>query len=411
MINFRDAQSDKILKDAKVYLSDEIWNNIPSEKVEKLPYNINGTCIYQLKFDRDNRMLSSKDGRPWKKYYPSVRKGFAGLRRLATCKGSPKCLNTACSYKQQFMSNNRHHFQNGKCKHCQTPAFQVECSARKIWEFDDDHNIVTVYHYGLHSCVAKTQEDPLVTKNMFDYFKSNPKEKPSAASLKAITKAIDDGKDWAEVDKICDNFADSQKVRNIKKKALKELNPFGQSLEAVAIYKKKTDERDPYLIYKINDRNFNGQPSYVFKTGKFKLEILKEMDRNGDSSLSIEYAFIDGNEKRCPGFSTIILSCYHPVLMKQLRLATMECEGENSENIKLFYTILDEALKSIYGGETKFNPVGIMSDEAGAFWKASYHFPKEIRDNSVSCEFHFKQSVNRHADVLSKFFTYNYNDM
>ena len=48
------------------------------------------------------------------------------------------------------------------------------------------------------------------------------------------------------------------------------------------------------------------------------------MERDGDSSLSKEYLNLDGNEKRYAGFTTLTASIYHPVLLQQVRLATME---------------------------------------------------------------------------------------
>ena len=43
--------------------------------------------------------------------------------------------------------------------------------------------------------------------------------------------------------------------------ALREIQPAGHSFEAVSILKQSTDKRDKNLIYKINDRRLNGEPS------------------------------------------------------------------------------------------------------------------------------------------------------
>jgi hypothetical protein len=48
-----------------------------------------------------------------------------------------------------------------------------------------------------------------------------------------------------------------------------------------------------------------------------------------------------------------------------------------------------------------FNPTGWMPDKAGANWAAiSNVYGKESFNRTVGCQFHFKQSVNRHANQL-----------
>ena len=43
------------------------WDGLPVMKVDALPFDINGNCIYQLLYVKEDRLASSKDGRPWKK--------------------------------------------------------------------------------------------------------------------------------------------------------------------------------------------------------------------------------------------------------------------------------------------------------------------------------------------------------
>ena len=54
-------------------------------------------------------------------------------------------------------------------------------------------------------------------------------------------------------------------VRSEKAKIAREKNPDKHSLEAVGILKQATDKEDKYLIYRINNSQFNDQPNYVFK--------------------------------------------------------------------------------------------------------------------------------------------------
>lgn len=85
------------------------------------------------------------------------------------------------------------------------------------------------------------------------------------------------------------------------------------------------------------------------------------------------------------------------ILQKQIPLVIIEAESEFHKCITTFWgLIVDKALEE-YGKE-KFNPFGLISDEAGAFWKSAIdHFNKETFSNSVSCEFHLKENINKHA--------------
>ena len=41
----------------------EIWKKLFPEDGEELPFNIDGTCFFRLKFQKDERIKSTKDGR------------------------------------------------------------------------------------------------------------------------------------------------------------------------------------------------------------------------------------------------------------------------------------------------------------------------------------------------------------
>ena len=105
----------------------------------------------------------------------------------------------------------------------------MKCDARKIWEFDDETNELTVYHYGLHSCVPKHQQSETVKEKVESIFQQFPKMKPSQVSSKVICEAIEKG-NWDEVNNIASDVANLQTIANIKKKTLRELQPNGHLL-------------------------------------------------------------------------------------------------------------------------------------------------------------------------------------
>ena len=55
--------------------------------------------------------------------------------------------------------------------------------------------------------------------------------------------------------------------------------------------------------------------------------------------------------------TVFILSVYHPLLLKQIPLTTMDCESKNKQNKELFWEIWSEAMQE---AEFEFNPIRIM---------------------------------------------------
>ena len=158
--------------------------------------------------------------------------------------------------------------------------------------------------------------------------------------------------------------------RNLKKKAVHEGNVHGHSFEAVGVLKQKTDNRDPHLIHKINDRRLNGNPSYVFKTSSFKAKMCMSMDRNGDKLMCKEYCHFDGKVNHCTGFTTLTASVYHQTLKKMVKLAVMEAEGESEQHVNSFWKEVNVVIRKVSGNpEASFKPYGFMLDEAGGICK------------------------------------------
>lgn len=100
------------------------------------------------------------------------------------------------------------------------------------------------------------------------------------------------------------------------------------------MFKEYADKKDPLYVYKINDkRGKPDMPSFVLKTSTTKMTMALHMDKTGDHFLSKEFFFFNGKRKQCKGFVTLTASVYHPLLWKQIPLAIMEAESENTENV------------------------------------------------------------------------------
>ena len=89
------------------------------------------------------------------------------------------------------------------------------------------------------------------------------------------------------------------------------------------------------------------------------------------------------------------------MLKRQIPLAVMEAEKEDSDNIEMFWKLFNEALNSETGQE-KFTPIGWCTDMAGANMNGIKKvFGSEAVEQRVkSCEFHYKENRNKMAAKL-----------
>ena len=128
------------------------------------------------------------------------------------------------------------------------------------------------------------------------------------------------------------------------------------------------------------------------------------MDRNGEHFLKDEYCFFDGKFKRCRNFVTLTASVYHPLLKRQIPLVVMEAEQESSENLALLWSLFNEGLQKVTGDDkTVFNPQGWCTDMAGANMNGLQQvFGEDALSRIKSCEFHFKDSINKMARKLGQ---------
>ena len=203
--------------------------------------------------------------------------------------------------------------------------------------------------------------------------------------------------DMAAIIEIASTMTDKKKISNIKKKITSTLRNEVQSLSAVAELKSTTDTQDQYYIYKINDITLNAHMSYVFKSSRVMANIAIKMDvnGNGEDPLKHEMVYFDGMHSRVNQWKTLTAWVYHPPSRKFLRIATMECKGENAEAVKKFWTTLNEILREVKQDQNYlFNPKGFLTDEAGANINGiSGAFGMEYMNKINTCQFHFKQCV------------------
>lgn len=224
-----------------------------------LPFDIDGNQIFKLRYNAASPASSTADGRPWNAYFNSKRSGFKGIRRRATCRGSPRCPNQNCWYKRQYKKENRVNFEKKSgitvCHSCNAEAEDVPCNAVKVWEVSVDKKWVTIYHHGDHTCVAikkgcaKAIQDEAVTA-----FQKSRQLKPQRYVNDKIISTIEDDTTGADVFKVAESLISNATMSNIKAHARAEMDSNGHNFDAVGKYKEKVCEKlsDPFLIYKVH---------------------------------------------------------------------------------------------------------------------------------------------------------------
>lgn len=385
------------------------WQLCTAEVVDKLPEDINGLRKFIINCNNanDDMMKITKDGRPWKTWVTSSRKGFHGIRRVARCGGNFTCTSPSCPYLAEHGKPNRLHFNrkaDGRfCFTCAAPAQHVLCPAIKVWERDNTLQQIAVYHRGDHTCCIRRRYCLSDKNTLLKAIRENPSLPPGKlVNSEMVNMMTSDDFKWDDIMTVADSFADLKHVQYLRQLTKHQENPCGENFEALGLLKSKCYEKDEYLIYKINNRSLNGSPSYVFKSSTSMAYLAIDMDRDGNGVLNKEFAFVDAKHDRCRGFKSVTLWTYHPTMRKLLRLAVMEVEHENAENLTVFWQIFNEMLQKVSSKISyKFNPTGFVADEHHANWiSISNVFGKDVITRVVSCEFHFKQSVQRHAKFL-----------
>lgn len=298
------------------------------------------------------------------------------------------------------------------CSLCHKNPSYVPCEARRYMVIKGSH--VQVFHYGNHTCAVKRPAHSGTKEDIKEYLRKNPSAKPSQVQSAYILSMVRNREDWDKVDKQARDLLNTKWISNRKQEVRKETEPYGHNFEAVAHFKQYCDVKDPFYIYKMNDTRGNpDRPSFVFKTSTLKAKIAISMDKDKEHFLAQEFCFFDGKHKRAKGYVTLTASVYHPLLRRQIPLATMEAVSENTENVTLFWELFNEVLVKVSGGTaTVFNPIGWCTDMAGSNLSA---IRKVFGDSAVNriktCEFHFKESVNRRSQKLSKSKATQFKDM
>ena len=134
-------------------------------------------------------------------------------------------------------------------------------------------SILKVWHQGKHTCTLKCQSESKEQKEAKkDLLNTVLKIFPRLSNAKLIDVGSQYYIQWGypEVAKeFVEACTDKDIVSESRRESYNELLGFDQhSVHAASIVKNKMDTVDPFYIYKINDRKWNGNGTYVFKSSQ-----------------------------------------------------------------------------------------------------------------------------------------------
>ena len=174
--------------------------------------------------------------------------------------------------------------------------------------------------------------------------------------------------DMDAAEELADKWSDLHTSKRIQNELDPTLSEDHNSFDAVSIIKRKTDTKDPYYIYIINNGNLNNGSDYIFKSSKQMTRIALAMDVDGpENVLQLENTYFDATHTQIYGFKSLGLWMFHPSQRKVLCFACMDICTENAKDIAKFFTLYNEILQKETGKEDYcFNPHYFMCDEGSA---------------------------------------------
>ena len=279
--------------------------------------------------------------------HTSSKSGYHGYQKIGKCEDSWVCKNPNCAFKSTSYQHQPNHINwkgihgNRKIKLCDICEHIPECEgcgARKLIDFDPKTKEATIYHLGNHTCWKWPDTEGTQQIRRLKARESTKMGCAKSMAIKEIAARIEVG-DMEGADEEADYWSDLR----ASKRYHNEVNPnYGHdvnSFDAVGIMKQKTDKRDTYHIYWINNGNLNNSSDYVFKGSRrmVQLAISMDVDSHEKSALQEENAYFDATHMRIHRFKSLGLWMYQPPMRKIFRLASMDIHSENSKDIAIFF--------------------------------------------------------------------------
>ena len=275
-----------------------------------------------------------------------------GVRKVGTCMGSWECSNPSCSFLSTEGKKNWWHFEyrNGTrvCYSCGVYANQVPCGARQMIQFCYGSERAHVYHIGTHNCKLQpeTNDDVDFTRQWVGKYPGLSYKQLKSTVIQFLIESGDNESAEQAAYRITNRAY--RKNRREQGITVDDVYVSTQSIEAVVEAKKGSDQLDKFHIFKINNGNMNDMPDFVVKSSSAILKMALDMDQDAEPNvLQEEDAFFDGSHSRCTGYISLGLWVHHTSMRKVFRLVSMEVKSESTENLVLFWKMVNEMLQKV----------------------------------------------------------------
>ena len=141
---------------------------------------------------------------------------------------------------------------------------------------------VIVYHHGTHTCVCKPRAtlDALMTAHP----SLTPLEASNAQLLDYFLRR-DVEFSWTEMSSIVESTLDTQRLHYARRRRTSDQEPCGGNFDGLALVKARTDQKDKFLMYRLNSRAMSNQPTHVFTYSRKMAELALAMDRNSAGAM------------------------------------------------------------------------------------------------------------------------------
>ena len=158
-------------------------------------------------------------------------------------------------------------------------------------EYCRESETLTVYHISVHKCPLK-KDTTIYRKQVRDAGLGNRGLGAQGIQQAEVGQAVANGDIWKAQRRAM--WLSCANIRSNKAQISWERNPDKHYLEAVGILKQAMDKEDKYLIYKINNSQFNGEPDYLFKSSAPMAQLVIDMDQDSlEHPLQGEEAYFD----------------------------------------------------------------------------------------------------------------------
>ena len=197
---------DRIVSQKKY--SRNIWLNVEPRSVSNIPYDIDGTVVYNITASTRGALLAAcRDGRKWKHDSRTSWFGYEKGVRYRDGAGSVVCNNNLCLYWKNIGGKNQFEWtSDGKFMHCQQRPHSIPCEARKYIAFKTD-TAADVFHYGKHKCKPKASKMFRPSGIVDRALSIDLSLTPAQIQGNSIVTKLREKRSWSEIDQVVEETA------------------------------------------------------------------------------------------------------------------------------------------------------------------------------------------------------------